>query len=342
MSRRLLLALALSLGAARAQAAFQSQFHSARTAVLGGAALAAGPEPFALFLNPAGLAKLESPELYFTYTRLHAGMAGDAGMGLGAMAAAASTRHGTLAAGLALFSAPGLAQERTAALGFARQLGPVRLGVTAKHLHHGFAPAGDARAERDPVFARGTSKSAFGADVGAIVRAAEDVRLSFAARNVNRPDVGLATEDRVPVELNGGAVLAIPRSGVAFSLDASWREGAVSDPLPIVPRVGVEKAAAEDRVLLRAAVSSLDLVIGVGIQFGRVGIDYAALIQRRLVADSFGTHRVGLSWRFGRESLADKRLKTYRPNAPDRRLRNTMIRRARRAGEEQSFGWSLP
>jgi hypothetical protein len=293
--------LSAALCAAPARAAFQVPIASPESAAMAGAGLTASRDSASLFINPARLAGMERPDFYFMYDQMYAGLAGVGPIGQGFVSGGLPTRHGTFAFGLGMFRAAGLLEERTLALTYARRLGQrVEAGVTVKQLHHSYLVGDDPLAAADPVFRNGRSKGAFGMDAGVSVRVTEPLTLGVAFRNLNRPDVGLAVEDRVPREIQTSAAYALPNKHLRFTADLLYRDndaGALRDHL--TPSVGVEKSLEGDHFLFRAGLTPEALTAGFGLRVGNIGLDYALVLNRNLIQGSVGTHQLGLRVRFG-------------------------------------------
>lgn len=260
-------------------------------AALAGIALGAGPS--ALFAHPASPGDLTRAEAYFTYDQLYAGLDGVGVFDRGAIAASLPTKLGVLSTGLWRYRGGGLKEERVIALGLAREVRPgLRLGLLLKHLHHSYLP--NATEASDPVFSKGTSAGAFAVDAGAHLALTETVRASLAVRNLNAPDVGLMTEDRVLREFQAGLAWRTPVEGLSVLADVSW-------PSPAIPRVGLEKVVYRDMVVFRAGLNPYEFAAGMGLKIDSFGFDYALSLRRNLLADNLGTHSLGISFAFGGE-----------------------------------------
>ena len=292
-------ALLLLLVPPSVRASFQAAPESPRTVSLARASAVFPNEAASLFLNSAGLAALKSGEVSFMYDKGHAGMAG-VGLSRGYVAAAYPLSFATLGVGFGTFRASGLKDERTIALGAARSLGErFEAGVTLKHLSHGYALGSDPRDTRDPVFRAGTSKSAVAFDAGLTALLHGPLKGGVALRNLNQPDVGLTTEDRVPREVAAGLGLDFPERSFRLVGEAALRDEEFGhDEDRVLVSVGLEKGLGE-RFTMRFGASQLELTGGFGVRFGRARFDYGLVLIRNLLADSMGSHRIGVSLEFG-------------------------------------------
>ncbi len=307
--RALLCAGLVAGGARHARAAFDFAPTGAQAAAMGGSVLAGTGDSASLFLNPAGTAGLSRPEAYFMYNRYFAGLSGVEALGQGFASVGVPTKLGVLSAGYADLRAAGLLEERVVAVSFARRwFGFLDAGVTGKHLHHKYLIASDPAASADPVFRDGSSRGAFALDFGAGAVVAGPLSAALAVRNVNRPDVGLATEDRVPREYQAGLAYAVESWRLKLTADFLYRDsdsGSLKERS--VPSVGLEKSLEGDRVKFRLGASPDQLSAGGGVQFDRFGFDYAFILSRNLLANNAGTHMIGIRYRFGDSAPASTR-----------------------------------
>lgn len=300
IARSLAAGLLLGTSSSTAFASFQYPLNSARSAALGGASVYGAPEAGALFQSPASPAGLERAEAYALYQKVAAGGEG-AGLGQGLLAAAVPTRLGVLGLGVADFHASGLLDERAAAVTLGGGLfGSVSGGVAVKYLRRDFLSGGDPLAAADPVFAGGTSKGAAAFDLGLRADPSREFSLGAVVRNANSPDLGLRSEDRVPREYQAGASWLLGGWGLRVSGDLSYRDsrvGTLRDRL--TPGIGLEKTLEGQPVALRVGANTDQFSAGVGLELGRLGIDYSFVLSRELAADNAGTHLLGLRYRFG-------------------------------------------
>lgn len=293
--------LALLAAAVPAGASFQEPVAGPESSALAHAALTPTRDSSALFLNPAALGGLRGADFYFMHNQMYAGISGVGSISQGFISGAFPTRLGSFGFGVGMFRASGLLEERTLALGYARQLGSrVHVGVTGKHLRHGYLTGDDPLAAGDPVFSQGNARGAFALDLGMTARISDPLTVGVAARNLNRPDLGLAVEDRVPRELQAGAVYDFGSGRhLRATADVLYRDQEFDAVDRFVPSAGLEKGFGDERVVIRMGLSPLELTGGVGIRWGLMGLDYALVLRRHLLEGSVGTHMLGLRIRFG-------------------------------------------
>lgn len=300
-ARAVLAALLIAAGARQAQAAFDAPPVGPQAAAMGGASLAGRGDSAALFLNPAGVAGLKRPEAYFMYNRFYAGLSGVDGLGQGFATVGIPTKFGAVGIGYADLQASGLLEERVIGVTFARRwFDAFEAGVTGKYLYHRYLIGSDPSASADPVFRNGASRGAFAFDLGLSAAVAGPLTAGLAVRNINRPDVGLESEDRIPREVQAGLSYAVESWGLKLTADCLYRDADTGSLRGrSVPGIGLEKALDGDRVKFRVGATPDQFSGGAGIQFDRLGFDYAFILSRNLLADNAGTHMIGIRYRFG-------------------------------------------
>src|SRR5262249_36020488 len=150
-----------------------------------------------------------------------------------------------------------------------------------KQLYQDFKVSGDPLAASDPVFMNGTSRSAAAFDAGLYVEPADDWQAGLSIQNLNEPDVGLASIDRVSPAYGLGLsrFFRDSRFRAAFGLSYSNPGyGTISDNL--IPALGVEKLYWNDRIALRGGLNTNQFTAGFGVRWGRIGLDYAFSLNR--------------------------------------------------------------
>jgi hypothetical protein len=216
------------------------------------------------------------------------------------------TKYGNFVAGFGDFEASGLLQERVVGLSWSRRLfGVLDAGVTGKYLSHNYLIGSDPAAAGDPVFAHGTARSAFALDAGVIAPLTGSLKAGLAVRNINEPNVGLASEDRVPREVQAGLSYDIKPWDLRLTADYVYRDvrsGTFSDRT--LPSVGLEKGFVDDMVRFRLGATPEQFSGGIGLRLGPVDFDYTFILTRGLISNNAGTQQVGLRYRFGAGSAA--------------------------------------
>jgi hypothetical protein len=302
------------------RAAFRDMVWGARPAGLGGAYAALSDDAHGPLANPAGTARVTRPQVLLSYASLFSGLKLYAGqetsaVDLGSLAFVDRRREwGSLGFYWNAFQAKGVYREDTAGLSWGNSLGGVVKGLSVgaglKMLRHAYEV--DGAAALDPVFRGGRSKSAVGLDLGLQWEPLPDtypgLRVAFAGRNLNSPDVGLSQRDRVPAEARLG--VALERTHLlVFSpvLELSFRDGRTE------VSGGLEKWFMSDTLALRAGGSSQDVAAGFSYRFGLgtgedrpLQVDYA-MSWPLYVDDTAGTHRLSLAFRFGAQPPAPAR-----------------------------------
>jgi hypothetical protein len=293
--------LALGLSATAARAVFDAPLMTPQASAMGGASLASTADSATLFLNPAAPAGLAGAECYFAYDQIYAGLSGVGAISQSFAAVGAPTRLGTLTAGYGDFSGAGLIEERIAGVGFARRLlDGLDVGVTGKYLYEDYQIGGDALAQSDPVFQNGSARGAFSLDAGVIASLGGAWKLGLAVRNINQPNLGLSSVDRVPREIQAGLSYDVASAGLRLTADYLYEDEPAGSVLERdVPSLGLEKGFVDGRVKFRVGVTPDQLSSGVGIRFGPIDFDYAFILSLGLAENNAGTHQVGLRWRFG-------------------------------------------
>jgi hypothetical protein len=298
--RRFAALAALALTAPFAHAAFDTPLITPQAAAMGGASLANTADSGALFLNPAASARLESAEAYFMYNRLYAGLSGVGSIGQGFAAFGVPTKYGTFSAGYGDFQAAGLLEDRTIGVSYSRRLfGVLDFGVTGKYLSQNYLVGSDP-AGSDPVFANGTSRSAFALDAGVIAPLTGALKAGLAVRNINEPNMGLASVDRVPRQIQAGLSYDVAPYALRVTADYVYSDvpsGSLTDRS--LPSVGLQKGFADNMVRFRVGASPDEFTGGIGISLGPVDFDYTFILNFGLISNNAGTQQAGLRYRFG-------------------------------------------
>lgn len=301
---RLASALAMAALASPALAAFEEAGAGARSLGMGRAFAAIADDASAMFLNPAGPSQLARPELVAMYGRLHLGLTDESQISDGVASFAAPVRGlGTVAAAWHQLQLSNAYVENTFALGFSRQnllIEGLHAGTNLKLLRRGFQE--DLYTAIDPLFRnKGTTSSDLAVDLGLLYRPGR-YTAALSALNVNRPDVGLGAEDRVPMELRAGFGYRLPNT--AIGLDLSRRGGdttaAFGGEFWLQGRFGT-RGGFEFGSKSRKALNA-----GLSYRFSSFQMDYAFALPIGTIGGTNGSHRFSIAARFGRPAPQER------------------------------------
>lgn len=303
-------------------AAFKDIGWSARSAGMGGAFTAVSDDSSGILYNPAGLTQAESPEVNLMYAKLFAGL-DEVDLGLNYGAFLFPTKGmGTFALNWANFTSANQYREDTVSLAYARSLNvlvkhylkrrlapEISFGVNVKYLSHSYTL--DKYAREDPVFDGGDSKAGVAVDCGIWSRPMPNMcpglTTGLVFKNINEPDVGLKTEDIVPMEIRYGLAYKINKCrsvrNILTSIDVAYRNqewGSDKDKLNLY--FGMEAWAFNEILGFRLGGNYNELATGFSVMMPEkfnlnLKLDYAFLWPMK-IKETLGTHRVSLTYRF--------------------------------------------
>jgi len=283
----------------RAHASFTNSSCGARAAAMGGAftAVAGGAEsPCA---NPAALVETASPELTAVYGKLYSGLTDDSRIGQGYFGFAMPVK--AYLQGAAGFSWSDLRlseaySESAYTLSYATSVyRGVNAGLSLKYLRRGYVS--DEYTALDPVFAKGYSKGALGADLGFFWHPDPRYAFGLTVKNLNEPDLGLASADRLPREVRAGVSYLVKSSLLDFDAAFAGSDYNLS--------AGAEYFF-QKRFALRMGLSAgndarRSVNMGLGGRFGLAEFNYAFSLPIGGIAGTMGSHLLAFSFRFGQE-----------------------------------------
>ncbi len=301
--------------------AFLDPGYGARPVAMGGAFTAVGGDSNSMLYNPAGIASVEDMELNYMYSQLFTGLdTVNLGLGYAAIAYPCGEKYGTWGVSWANLSSQDQYSEDTFALSYARSVlrGKLDIGANVKYLTHKYTL--DERTVGDPVFANGSSKGAVSLDLGAQSKVPffwnRDLALGLAISDVNTPDVGLQSVDKVPMQVRVGAACDITEDILA-ALDVTYRMqdwGDTSQKLNV--HAGGEVWFLNGLLAARAGANLNEVAAGFGfapilLKSCDLQLDYS-FVMPLAVQETSGSHRISLIVRFlGYKPVA----KTAKPKA---------------------------
>jgi len=287
-------------------AAFKYDNYSVRASGLGSAFVGVADDSNALLFNPAGIAQIEKPEVNFMYSKLFYGLE-DVNLSSNfAGFVYPILKVGSL--GFYWTNFVSLNEYSEDIFGFSYGI-PVSeniyLGLTLKYLGHKYFI--DKRTENDPVFSNGkNSKYDISVDFGTLAKF-ENLSLGFSVKNVNEPDIGLKTEDKVSMQITAGLGCNVDEflflKNFLIVFDISYRAqqwGSNFDKLNF--NLGFEFYPIK-QLTIRVGGNTSEFSLGSGINFSKISIfefqlDYAFLYPL-YIKETIGTHRISLVCRFG-------------------------------------------
>jgi len=330
----LLAAAVLVAAAAPARAAFDDLGVGARAPGMGGAFVAIADDVYTLYYNPAGLALLERPQLGTSYSVLYPGLKDGSNLSTSFLAYAHPLdegRNGTIGTGWNSLTLNGLYREDSIYLGYGRRWanvgdGDLYTGLNLKHLRSSFGsfpeatnavPTGGVTGggRTDPVLAGSSGQSAIDSDVGALYRFDKHYGIALDIMHLNAPNVSMsgAGNDRLSQVIKLGFNYRSLLSNLAIQHDTQRS--------PAGPRDHTITTAAErwfPKTFLgdfgiRGALSVglrdyKQMSFGASYRTRRLGADYSMSLPISGPATTVAAHRIGLSFRFGRQTEDEESL----------------------------------
>jgi len=287
--------------------AFQDSGWGVRPLGMGGAFTAVADDSNGQLYNPAGLAFVPQEELSVMSAQLYTGLdTVNIGLNYLGYVKPVSGKFGNLGFVWGSLSATSLYREDTASLGYGRFVNDVfglsqpaiSVGANVKYIKHEYTL--DVRTVDDPVFAHGNSAAATAFDVGVMASWEKlGLNVALACKNVNSPDVGLLTVDKVPNENVLGFSYYTAQLPFLKIPDFTSALDIVSRDNQTDVRFGVESWMFDSKFALRAGASQENITFGLGYEISisaktKLIIDYSFAWPLQ-IENTSGSHRFGLS-----------------------------------------------
>ena len=301
-------------------AAFQDTGWGARAGGMGNCFTAIANDPSAQLWNPAGIAQMKLIETTFLYNKLFTGIE-DANISQIFGALVYPTESGAFGFTVTNFSLAGYYKENMVIAGYSYNLieplrldFPLMVGLNLKYLSHSYTLDSRTEATGDPVFADNTSAAGFTPDVGILLKPGK-LAIGLSALNIFQPDIGLKSEDKVPMMMKAGLAYPFRFNGFLESVtptaEVSYRKPGTNAADTKISG-GVE-AWMRGGVGCRFGCNDREITAGFSYNrtFGENGLqlDYAFLSPVQL-SDVSGSHRVSMTFRMPvpqRKSIDEKR-----------------------------------
>ncbi|MBI4656701.1 MAG: conjugal transfer protein TraF [Elusimicrobia bacterium] len=281
-------------------ASFMDAGCGARCEGMGGAFTAVSDDANAVNANPGGLARISGPEITALYGRMHMGLTDDSQIGRGYFGLVYPLKKylpGVMGLSWEETRLTDAYAETSIALAYSRKVRKnIFAGLSLKHLRKSYSS--DIYTSADPLFSSGYGKSSIALDVGGVYRFSPKYSVGLVVKNVNQPDIGIASKDPVPAHIKAG--FAYFAASNIFSADLGIRDGSFT------ASAGAErwlyKKLALRLGLLGGSDSRRQFNMGFGTRYSSFLMDYSFTLPIGGIADTSGSHRISFSVRFGAET----------------------------------------
>jgi len=335
MKRFLRAAALLALAAAPARAAFEDLGAGARAPGMGNAFVPVADDVYTIYYNPAGLGLLERPELGTSYSLLFPGLQDGSNLGasfIGYAQPLAEGKNGTLGTAWNSLTLGNLYREDTLYLGYGRRVldfgesGELYGGANLKYLRSGFGSFPETSnavqtggvigsGQPDPVLSGSRSQSAFDSDAGLLYRLGKNYSAGLDVMHVNSPNVAFAggASDRLPPAVKLGFDYRSLLSNLVAEYDTQQGPaGAPDQTFTAAAERWFPKLFLGDfgmRGGLSVGTREYKQVsAGLSYRTRRMSVDYAVTLPVGGIAAAISSHRVALTFRFGRATEDEESL----------------------------------
>lgn len=286
----------------------------ARPTALGGWT-AFSDDAYGLYYNPGGPGFADIPEIALEFGRMHLGLKDGSNLSDGYIGYVSPLKNdkGTLGFAWLNFSLVGYYSENRLIFSYSRKLREdLSVGISLKPLYQTYTM--DDYTRIDPVFNYGSRNSnmVFGIDQGVLWKFYPDYLAGLSLRNINQPNIGLLTNEQLPMTINLG--VAYRRDYKRLNLlnigiDLGYSDG------DFKTHAGVEKWFSKGQWGIRCGFGFgsnqyYDLSAGGSFKFELSQIDYSMTLPMSGIKDTIGTHKISLTYRFGKVETFD--LEKYR------------------------------
>lgn len=320
-------------------ASFETTGIGARATGLSNAFTGDADDVYAIYYNPAGLVQVELPEFSSYYGKLHTGLSDGSNIGnnffayahplnIGRKFSAGDSNLssnlknnnyiGTVGIGYQEFKLDSLYKETSITLSYARIFMPkVYVGLSVKSLRVSYGSdmytqnaislSGRSRGGIDPLFDSGRSKRALSYDLGVLYRLNEEIKIGLLLANLNQPDISLkSTGDKVNLCSKLGVSGNFSFGKVNVDLAREKRVGGSTDTNLLVGYENWLNIGRYGEMGMRCGFGEGSrqfrrVSMGFSYRVNMVQMDYGFSMPLRGIEDTMGTHRLAMTFRFGKE-----------------------------------------
>ncbi len=331
INNRRIVALTVLLSACyptAAMAAYEDVGVGARVSGLGQAYTAVADDVYSVYYNPAGLATLDRSEFGTTYSKLLTGLSDGSNPSNSFIAYAhpiEGGRKGTFGAGWNYFTVGGLYRESQLMASYGRGLfartEPDRyyLGGTLKYLNRsvggtaeaasGISNTGIATGTPDPVLQH-ASKSNIDADLGFLWRVKPRWTAGLTIQHLMEPNVGFSDTDKLGRNVKLGGAYKTPFSTLTGDVRLQSAPDGSTDKILAVAAEKWLPTLLHGSFGVRGSLSTgsrdyRQMTFGLSYKISRMQFDYGFALPLGGLTATSGSHRLGLTLRFGRAKQAE-------------------------------------
>jgi tetratricopeptide (TPR) repeat protein len=311
-----------------AMAAYEDVGVGARVSGLGHAYTAVADDVYSVYYNPAGLATLDRPEFGTTYSKLLMGLSDGSNPSNSFLAYAHPIdggRKGTFGAGWNYFTVGGLYRESQLMASYGRGVfartepNKYYVGGTLKYLTrsvggtpeaaNGINNTGVATGQADPVLQH-ASKGNLDADLGFLWRVKPRWTVGLMIQHVLTPDVGFSETDKLGRNIKLGGAYKTPFSTLSGDVRFQSAPDGSTDKIIAVAAEKWLPTLLHGSFGVRGSLSTgsrdfRQMSFGLSYKISRMQFDYGFALPIGGLTSTSGSHRLGLTLRFGRAKQAD-------------------------------------
>jgi tetratricopeptide (TPR) repeat protein len=324
--------LAAAALAVPARAAYDDLGNSARVSGMSNAFTAVADDAYAIYYNPAGLALLDRPEIATTYSLIVTGLSDNSNVQNSFLAYAQPIKdgqYGTAGIGWNYFSLDNIYRESSLFLSYGNRLTPkesdypIYGGISTKYLYRSINPgaiAGNSISNTgvvqtgvaDPLLQNG-AKSNLDVDLGLLWQVMPRWDVGWQVQHLFTPNIAFTPgqTDTLQRNMKFGGAYRTPYSTLAADFDiVTAPDGTLERDI----NLGAEKwlpTLLYGSFGVRGGVGYgtddyRQVTVGLSYKVHRLQVDYGFVMPVGSFASTNGTHRIGLTWRFGNPAQAEK------------------------------------